>query len=213
MKVRVKQINDCMKNEKFRMLRKHDLSRLNTKQESMKWSIYDQADIESTRESSQDNNSDSLHDSSETINDPAVDKTSQDSLNVDNQKTTTNKKNNAYEHPLSGVELGNFKRVIVTASQQDCRIVCSCEKFRRDGTCIESKLFGLLVGEKYPHPSCIDKEQVVTWQRIRHELIDYRKWYQCSVGVGQYVCWGLGTRKDALKSKDTRTPALLVRLE
>ena len=97
-----------MKNEKFRMLRKHDLSRLNTEQESMKWSIYDQADIESTRDNSQDNNSDSLHDSSETINEPAVDKTSQDSLNVDNQKTTTNKKKNAYEHPLSGVELGNL---------------------------------------------------------------------------------------------------------
>lgn len=174
MKVRVKQINDCMKNEKFRMLRKHDLSRLNNEQESMKWSIYDEADIESTRESSHDNNSDSLHDSSETLNEPAVDKTSQDSSNDDNQKTTINKKKkkNAYEHPLSGVELGNFKRVIVTASQEDSRIVCSCEKFRRDGTCIESKLFGLLVGEKYPPPSCIDKEQVVTWQRIRHELID-----------------------------------------
>lgn len=55
------------------------------------------------------------------------------------------------------------------------RVNCSCDDFRINGTCDESKFLGLLAGKEYPPASCVkssDPHTPVTWQEVRTDLIN-----------------------------------------
>ena len=78
---------------------------------------------------------------------------------------------------LTGAALGNFIKVTVhthTVGQSGIPrsyIRCNCEDYRRDGTCQESKLFGLL-HRCYPPENCIGHLQVKPWSSATTDILD-----------------------------------------
>ena len=77
---------------------------------------------------------------------------------------------------LTGAALGNFIKVSVHTHKVGqsgiprSNIRCNCEDYRRDGTCQESKLFGLL-HMCYPADNCIDHIQVKPWSSAKTEIL------------------------------------------
>ena len=84
---------------------------------------------------------------------------------------------NQVRNSLTGAALGNFIKVTVhthTVGQLGIprsNIRCNCEDYRRDGTCQESKLFGLL-HRCYPPDNCIYHLQVKPWSSVTTEILN-----------------------------------------
>ena len=75
-------------------------------------------------------------------------------------------------------DLPNHSALAKTSSQKrekQVRVSCTCDAYRINGTCDESKFLGLLAGEEYPPPSCVkhsDPDTPVPWKQVRKELIE-----------------------------------------
>ena len=73
-------------------------------------------------------------------------------------------------HPLMGIGLGNFNKISLKYSSGSWKVECTCHVFRRDGSCMDSKFFGLLAGDIYPPNYCIMNEQGKRWKEVANEL-------------------------------------------
>ena len=150
--------------ETTRQLKLSDASRLQREQALMKWDPCSQQElVDHLQSQSQDADS---------------------NQNNNNQASLSEgKKDDCKEmiHALIGVALGNFNRVCVRHDHNGCHVTCACEMFRRDATCMESKLFGLLLGNVFPPANCVDKEQSSPWKMIANDLRKaFQKCHICS---------------------------------
>ena len=63
--------------------------------------------------------------------------------------------------------LGHFRKVFIDFAKK--RVKCTCDGYRRNGICMESRLYGLLFFETLPPDYCI-LSVTRGWMNIRHEL-------------------------------------------
>jgi len=63
--------------------------------------------------------------------------------------------------------LGHFRKVFIDFAKK--RVKCTCEGYRRNGICMESRLYGLIFFEILPPDNCI-LSVTRGWMNIRHEL-------------------------------------------
>lgn len=87
-----------------------------------------------------------------------------------NATATPSTEGRSFIHPLQMTALGNFCRVKAEETAGEWKISCSCEDYRRDGTCGESRVFGLMTAERYPPDYCVAQESELRWEDVRNLL-------------------------------------------